>query len=335
MFSNNRQWRLKNAAGTWLLALTLPLSAQGAADKGKITAADIVAADIAAANQCDAKRVKLQVLGSGGPELDDRRASSGYLIWMDGKARLLVDIGSGSMLNFERSGARIEDLQALLLSHLHVDHSADLPALVKAAFFTPRQQDLPVLGPSGNYLMPSTSDWLTQLFSPQGAYRYLSEYLVAEQRSSFKLIPQNIPAKPRQVSEYRINDQISVAAVPVHHGPIPALAWQVRAAGCKLTFSGDMSNRYQTLAGLAAGSDILVAHNAVPAGARGVARGLHMTPDEIGSIAGHAQVKLLLLSHRMKRTLGQEADTQTAIQARYNGDIRFADDLQQFVPPGR
>lgn len=33
----------------------------------------------------------LQVLGSGGPELTDKRASSAYLVWIDNKAKILID----------------------------------------------------------------------------------------------------------------------------------------------------------------------------------------------------------------------------------------------------
>jgi len=58
----------------------------------------------AADHSCGDGPAALEVLGSGGPELGDGRASSGYLVWMDGKARILVDMGSGSMLNFEQSG---------------------------------------------------------------------------------------------------------------------------------------------------------------------------------------------------------------------------------------
>ena len=45
---------------------------------------------------CGAHGVWLQVLGSGGPELDDGRASSGYVIWRDGKARIIVDMSNDS-----------------------------------------------------------------------------------------------------------------------------------------------------------------------------------------------------------------------------------------------
>ncbi len=101
------------------------------------------------AADCPQGRVRLQVLGSGGPELNDGRASSGYLVWVDDKAVVLVDAGPGTSVAFGESGARFEDLQAILLTHLHVDHSADLPAYIKGSFFTRRSEDLPVLGRQG------------------------------------------------------------------------------------------------------------------------------------------------------------------------------------------
>ena len=52
--------------------------------------------------------VVLQVLGSGGPIADDGRASSSYLVWVDGVARALVDVGAGSFLRFGEAGARFE-----------------------------------------------------------------------------------------------------------------------------------------------------------------------------------------------------------------------------------
>jgi hypothetical protein len=44
----------------------------------------------AAASTCEAP-VAVQVLGSGGPEAQQARASAGYLLWLEGKAPLLVD----------------------------------------------------------------------------------------------------------------------------------------------------------------------------------------------------------------------------------------------------
>jgi hypothetical protein len=58
------------------------------------------------AQTCGGAGVSVQVLGSGGPELQDKRASSSYLVWQDGQARVLVDAGGGSALRFGESGAQ-------------------------------------------------------------------------------------------------------------------------------------------------------------------------------------------------------------------------------------
>ncbi len=72
----------------------------------------------------------VQVLGSGGPRVNADRASTSYLVWVDGHARILVDIGGGAFLRFGESGAQIDDLSLIAISHLHPDHVSDLPALL-------------------------------------------------------------------------------------------------------------------------------------------------------------------------------------------------------------
>ena len=282
-----------------------------------------------AAQNCQSAGVWLQVLGSGGPEITDQRASSGYLVWQNGKARILVDMGPGSMLRYEQSGARIEDLDVILLTHLHVDHSADLPTLIKAAFFTERKRDLPIYGPTGNTQMPDTVAFVRALFAaPAGAFHYLNDFLTGD--AAFRLLPNNVSAEGKAVMSIATGSGYKITAVPVHHGAIPALAWRIDIAERALAFSGDMNGENQTLSKLAAGVDLLVAHHAVPQDAKGVARNLHMPPSVIGEIAAAAKVKQLVLSHRMERTLGREKESEQEIRKHYNGPIAFADDGQCF-----
>jgi ribonuclease BN (tRNA processing enzyme) len=278
---------------------------------------------------CEAEQgISLQVLGSGGPEMDDRRASSGYLVWQGDRAIILVDAGSGTALNFEKSGADLTHLKALLFTHFHVDHSVDFPSLIKASYFTARETDLPVYGPAGNTLMPPASEFITSLLGQHGVYRYLKGYLNTVE--DYKVTVTDVPLSPHEILRYQLDDHISLSAVSVHHGPLPAIAWRVDIGGCSLSFSGDMSNRYDTLTGLAKGSDLLVAHNAIPEGTTGAARSLHMPPSEIGRIAATAEVGQLILSHRMRRTLGREQQTEGEIRKHFAGPVLFANDLDRF-----
>lgn len=282
-----------------------------------------------ATSACGDEGVWLQVLGSGGPELDDGRASSSYLVWQDGKARILVDMGGGSALRLQQSAASLNDLDVILMSHFHADHSNDLPALIKASYFTDRSRDLPLYGPTGNRLMPSATVFVQRLLGPDGAFAYLSDYL--DGRETYRLLPHDVEASGKRQQQV-MSKPYRLTAVPVNHGPIPALAWRVEISGRSLVFSGDMSNQNDTLAGLAKQADILVAHHAIPEQAGAIARRLHMPPSVIGQIAARAGVKQLVLSHRMNRTLGLEAASTLLIRSTYAGPLQFADDLQCLRP---
>jgi phosphoribosyl 1,2-cyclic phosphodiesterase len=136
---------------TWLFLVTLCL--------------DCAFVPAVPAQTCGGQGVALQVLGSGGPELQDKRASSSYLVWQDGQARVLVDAGGGSALRFGESGANMSQLDVILFTHFHVDHSADFPALIFSSWFEERNRPLPVYGPAGNIEFPSTVDFVHAFFN--------------------------------------------------------------------------------------------------------------------------------------------------------------------------
>jgi ribonuclease BN (tRNA processing enzyme) len=286
------------------------------------------------AQSCENTGVAAQVLGSGGPELQDKRASSSYLVWLNGQPRVLVDAGGGSALRFGESGAQMSQLEVILFSHFHVDHSADFSALIKSSWFEDRLRDLPIYGPPGNDFMPSTTEFVSDLFGDKhGAYRYLSELLVPGENSTYKMQPHNVVADSTPVVVFH-NAELAVSAVRVIHGVVPALAWRVETGGKAIVFSGDTNGSGDGLVRLAASADLFIAHNAVPEGAQGIERRLHMPPSVIGQIAGSAHVKQLVLSHRMLRTLGKEQQSEAEIRKHYSGRIAFANDLECF-PAGQ
>jgi len=285
----------------------------------------------AAAQSCGAQGVAAQVLGSGGPELQDKRAMSSYLVWENGRARVLVDAGGGSALRFGESGATMSMLDVILFSHFHVDHSADFPALIKSSWFGDRNRPLPVYGPPGNDFMPSTTEFVSDFFSSnRGVYRYLSELYEPAEEGAYKIQPHNVVADQTPVAAFHSGD-ISALAVHVVHGGVPALAWRVEIGGKTIVFSGDTNGEGEGLVRLAANAGLFIAHNAVPEGATGTERRLHMPPSVIGQIAAEARVKNLVLSHRMLRTLGKEDQTLAEIRKRYSGPVEFANDLDCFA----
>ncbi|MEO9191012.1 MAG: MBL fold metallo-hydrolase [Acetobacteraceae bacterium] len=284
----------------------------------------------AAAAPCSGHGVEVQVLGSGGPELEDKRASSSYLVWQDHRPRLLIDSGGGSALRFGQSGAHVEQLDAILFTHLHIDHSADFPALIKSSYFESRDRPLPVYGPPGNESFPSMVEFVADLFDTRrGAYRYLGNFLAGGE-GGYALQPHDVVLGEHDVRVIFRLGGIAATATKVIHGRVPALAWRVSLGGRDIVFSGDTNGDNGNLEILARGADVLVAHNAVPEGVTGVLRQLHMPPSVIGRIAQAAGVKQIVLSHRMLRTLGAETQSVAQIARFYPGPVAIAEDLDCF-----
>jgi ribonuclease BN (tRNA processing enzyme) len=270
-----------------------------------------------------ASDVTLTVLGSGGPEIG-ARASTGYLLRIDGKARLLIDAGSGVMRRFGRSGARIESLEAVAFTHLHIDHCVDFPAFVKAGYFSRRRAPLPVIGPGGSAAFPSIEAYLEGLFGKRGIYRYMHDVLTPES-DSFELLPM-------RAEKAMAFPSFTLHAIPVHHGIVPALAYKIAVDGKRIVISGDTDDADGTLASFARGADLLIMHHAIPETGFKGARALHMTPSQIGEIATKAGAKQVVLSHRMHRTIGKEEESENAIRRFYKGPLIFAEDLATFRP---
>ena len=284
---------------------------------------------------CDADRVSLQMLGTRGPELFDENASTGYLLWLDDEARIIIDTGPGTVQRFKQSGARFEDVELILFTHFHVDHSADFPAYIKGSYFTGRNTPLNIIGPSGNALLPSANAFVKRMFdSENGVYPYLSEYIDPDVPSDYKIVPHTIPWSEKNLEIRTVYEtaDFNVKAVSVHHGPLPALAYRIEAAGCVISFTGDMNGSLGRMPVLANASDILVAHNAIPEDATGVAANLLMKPSYIGAMAAQASVKQLVLSHLMRRTIDRKDETIRIIRERYKGPVIFPDDLDVIRP---
>ena len=162
------------------------------------------------------------------------------------------------------------------------------------------------------------------------AYPYLSPYLDGD--DEYRIYVSDINVAKHDVQHLDSLKDIKFSAVAVHHGQVPAIAWRVDIGDKSIAFSGDMNGDFNTLAKLAKNADLLVAHNAIGEATTGVARRLHMPPSVIGEIAQQAGVKQLVLSHRMHRTLGSEAQTLSLIKKTYQGVVKFSNDLDCFVP---
>ncbi len=288
--------------------------------------------------------VSVQVLGSGGPYPNDGRASASYLIWVDGKAKVMIDTGFGSSLNFEKSGANFLDVDAILFTHFHEDHSSEFPAYIKASTIIDRENDLAVFGPAGNDVMGSTTEFVNGLYdSNNGIFRFTMKGAKYNQASpiqggrratrdiQFKLNVTDVELDKNKIQLFKLSDTITLSAIQTQHSTLPAIAWRVDVGDKSATFSGDMTNRFNTLAKLAKDSDILIAHNSMlEPPEMGVYFSGHMQPSQIGRAAADANVKKLVLSHRSIRVIAKDPESEEVIKKIYSGPLFLANDLDEY-----
>jgi len=288
----------------------------------------------AVARQCPPERgVAVQVLGSGGPIADDGRASSGFLVWVDGKSRVLIDAGGGVFLRFAEAGADFRDLDFVGLSHFHADHSADFPALLKSGSFSGRTRELVVAGPDGSDLFPGLNAFLGGLLDGQsGVFAYLNAYLDGS-GSLPKLTAIEVNAEntgPVTVLGDGHSD-LQIDALHVPHGIVPSLAYRVRVADKIIVFASDQNGGKPEFGEFAKNANLLVMHMPVPEDVSGIGRRLHAPPGVIGTIANDAEVKMLVISHLMARSLRNLDENVKLVTSAFSGPLDVAQDLRCYT----
>jgi ribonuclease BN (tRNA processing enzyme) len=247
--------------------------------------------------------VAVQILGSGGPRLNPWRASSSYLLWLNGRAKILVDIGGGAHQRFGQSQAKLEDLWMVGISHLHPDHVSDLPAFLWLSHEV-RKEPLKVFGPTGNEAAPDFATFLNRLFDERsGAFPVLGSALggggvrpdtgrVAA--GGVRLDVGVIDAAKADPSPVFQHDGATVTAQRIPHGNMPTLAYRVQTGNVSVVFSSDQNGTDPKFVEFAKGANVLIMHLAVAPGADSP---LHATPAVVGRVAQEAGVGQLIVSH--------------------------------------
>ncbi len=213
--------------------------------------------------------MKLTILGNNGPFPAAGGACSGYLI-REGSAKLLIDCGNGVLSNLQRL-IRLEELDAVVLTHLHADHMSDMMVL-KYAWQIKKGRGgigrlLPVFAP------------------PEPA----EEFGRLDVKDVFDLSPVS--------GELALDiGGIRITFRQMTH-PVMDFAVSLEAGGRRLVFSGDTSWD-ENMIEFAAEADLLMLDSGLLAAEKaGKASVPHLTAEECGIIAARAGVRKLLLTH--------------------------------------
>lgn len=208
--------------------------------------------------------MKLTILGMNGPFPAPGSATSGYLV-TSGDAAIALDLGSGCLAQLT-SRIAPESLTALMLSHWHYDHCADvLPLIFRLEACT--QQPLHVYAPMDE------SSLVRQ----------------AVQKCAKIILHDVAPGDTVTLGA------LTVTAFPARH-PVPALMYRIADGNGKtLCYTGD-TNTVDGLTDFAHNADLLLADGLFPTAAWAEGKP-HLSAAHCAQLAQDAKAKQLVITH--------------------------------------
>lgn len=243
--------------------------------------------------------LRLTVLGSATPYPTAGNPCSGYLV-SGGGTRVWMDAGSGTLGPLQRH-AGLGELDAVWISHLHADHSADLLTAYYGLLFADvrRAAPLPLFGP------PGIADRLAGYLTNGGARSPVESAFEIHELSDGHRAPVGA---------------LTLTSRAVAHG-MPAFAVRIEADGRALVYSGDTAP-CTALTDLAEGCDLLLCEAESARRPEREAEHVHHTPEEAGRTAAAARAARLVVTHVGRGLTPGEAVARAA--AHYAGPVAHA-----------
>jgi ribonuclease BN (tRNA processing enzyme) len=278
--------------------------------------------------------LEVVVLGSGGPRAFGRAGSS-YILLVDGTPRILLDAGPGAFLRIGELRVDLEKVDTVLLTHLHIDHSADLISFFNARALT---SDGPItyriFGPDGSAVFPKTSRFIDLLVGADGVFAYQKTF-GAREAFTVRDLAISLDSPRTTVVD---DDGLVVEEIATHHDDCPSVAYRISYKSVVVVFSGDMdASALPNLVQLAKNADMLIFNCAVldPPDSPSQLYDLHTPPKKIGQAARDSGAKSLLLSHLAPDIEGEQDAVRKSIRLSFAGPVSFATDRLRLAVPHR
>jgi ribonuclease Z len=278
--------------------------------------------------QQDANAPKLEVilLGTGYPRPHPERAGPSTAVVV-GDKYLVVDAGRGVMMRVAATDLDQKKLIGVFLTHLHSDHTSGLPDFFNSTWIIHRRKvPLELYGPPG----------------VQGVARAIIDFYKEDIHIRRDLTTMR-PADGAKITPHVIKEgvvyqdsEVKVTAFAVAHAPVEnAFGYRIEAFGKSVVISGDTTFS-ENLVKFSRGADVLVHEAHLPeefdkrhppeVAAR--LKAYHSTPEQAGTAAQRAGVKLLVLSHLIPGS-NEEIYLERAGKT-FSGKIVVGRDLMRF-----
>lgn len=218
----------------------------------------------------------------------------------------LLDCGDGVLRRGLEARLPMLRVDAILFSHLHLDHVADLPPLLWALH-----------GEGGQ-----RAERPLYLFGPPG-FRKFFEGLIGLYGEWIHRIPCEIVVREVEKERFEIG-QLQIQTYSMEHG-IVANGYRLQIENKVLAYTGD-TGPCEAVIALARHADLFITECSFPNGQESAT---HLTAGEIGRIAAQAQCKRVLLSHLYPEAL--RTDVVSQVREYFSGPIELSHDLKRLM----
>lgn len=245
------------------------------------------------------------VLGSGTRVLLKDHSMSGYAM-LAPESFLLLDCGDGVIRRGLEANLPMVFVDAILISHLHLDHIADLPPLLWALHGEGHQRanrPLHLCGP------PGFRDFF------QGMIGLYGDWIL---RIPCEIVVRDTLGERFSIGSWRIQ------SYGMEHG-LPANGYRVETHDRIIAYTGD-TGPCEHVVEMAHAADLLISECSFPNGRES---GTHLTAGEVGRLAAQAQCKRVLLSHLYPDAL--QAGVVGQCREHFSGGIELSHDLQRLM----
>src|SRR5690606_33733800 len=232
-------------------------------------------------------------IGIWGGYPNKNEATSSFLIEQDG-FRCLIDCGSG-VLAAVQNYTKLSELDAVIITHYHADHVADIGVLQHAAMVGMQLKEWET--PLPIYAHNRDSAGFENL-----SYKGVTEGKALD-------VSQPIQLGPWEVS----------FCETVH--PVYCLALKFTSNGKSAVFTADTAWK-EELVDFAAGADFIAAEANLYGKYVGLIQG-HMSGRQAGELAARAGVKQLVLTHLPQ--YGELAEILESAKTAFSGNVEFAE----------
>ena len=292
----------------------------------------VLTASVVRAQAPAPRPLQITLLGTGNPRPSLERFGPSILVEAGGQ-RLLIDAGRGAAQRLFQIGQRdaLTGLDAVLLTHLHSDHTGGIPDVWLTPWIFGRARALPLLGPAGTADM---ARHLTQAYAWDIATRQKDEGFPAD----------GVRLDGRDVTPGVVwnRDGVTVTAFAVDHGAFatPAFGYRIAAGGRSVVVSGDM--RFdERFVDHARGADVVITEVISPevearraqvrdpkALERILAR--HISPEQAGTLFSRIKPRLAVFTHVVPSPATAE-DLLPPARTTYGGPLAAGYDLMTIV----